>query len=285
MSAAEPKVADILLRIVGRRRERVAEVLGGQVNVAGLGDSLTLPPSLPCDRRLPPGERGESLLTSNLFLGGLAARRGRAIIAEIKMGSPRLGSLAGRVNPIAQAQAYAAGGAAALSVVVEPDFFQGSYRLLAECKAASGLPAVAKDFVVHEIQLQWASHAGADAVLLIAALHEPAELRAYAQQARALGLVPLIETHTAEDVAKLAGADWELVGVNNRDLRTFEVTLENSIDLAPLLPASALRVAESALHSHADLARLRAAGFDAFLIGESLLLSADPAAKLRELLQ
>lgn len=221
----------------------------------------------------------------NAFFSALAARRGRAVIAEIKMGSPRLGSLVGRVDPVAQATAYVAGGAAALSVVVEPDFFQGSYGLLTECKAASGLPAIAKDFVVHEIQLQWASEAGADAVLLIAALHEPAELRAYAQQARALGLVPLIETHTGEDLAKLAGAEWELVGVNNRDLRTFEVTLENSIDLAPRLPASALRVAESAIHTSTDLARLRAAGFDAFLIGESLLLSPDPAAKLRELLQ
>jgi indole-3-glycerol phosphate synthase len=200
------------------------------------------------------------------------------------MGSPRLGSLAGRVDPIAQARAYAQGGAAALSVVVEPDFFEGSYALLAECKAACRLPAIAKDFVVDEIQLKWASEAGADAVLLIAALHTSAELLAYAHGARALGLVPLIETHTAEDLAKLAGADWELVGVNNRDLRTFEVTLENSIALAPSLPTSALHVAESAIHSHSDLVRLRAAGFDAFLIGETLLLAPDPASKLQELL-
>ena len=200
------------------------------------------------------------------------------------MGSPRLGSLAGRFDPLSQARAYAAGGAAALSVVVEPDFFHGSYGLLAECKAACGLPVIAKDFVIDEIQLRWASEAGADGVLLIATLHSAAQLRTYSARARTLGLVPLIETHSADDLDKLSGSTWELVGVNNRDLRTFEVTLENSIALAPRLPASALRVAESAIHTHTDLARLREAGFDAFLIGESLLLSPDPAAKLRELL-
>lgn len=217
------------------------------------------------------------------FLAALAARRGRAVIAEVKMGSPRIGSLVGRVDPEDQARIYRAYGAAALSVVVEPDFFHGSYELLARCREASGLPAVAKDFVVDPVQLRWAREAGASAVLLIAALHDAAELRRLAGLARGLGLVPLVETHDEGDLERLLGVAWELVGVNNRDLRTFEVDLARSEALVPRLPAGALRVAESGIASGADVERLRRAGFDAFLVGESLLLAKDPAAKLREL--
>jgi indole-3-glycerol phosphate synthase len=206
------------------------------------------------------------------------------VIAEVKMGSPRLGPLAGRVDPLRQARAYAAGGASCLSVVVEPDFFFGSYELLAACREASGLPAVAKDFVVDVRQIETARAAGADAVLLVAALYSPGELAALAAAARRLGLAPLVETHDVAEVALLAGAGWELVGVNNRDLRSFEVDLERSMALAPSLPAGALRVAESGIASRGDVERLAAAGFDAFLIGESLLLADDPAAKLAELL-
>ncbi len=207
-----------------------------------------------------------------------------AIIAEVKMGSPRLGSLRGRVDPLVQARIYADNGAAALSVVVEPDFFFGSYELLADCRAASGLPVVAKDFVVDPLQLAWARSAGADAVLLIAALYEPEELARYARLARGLGLVPLVETHAAADLACLAGEPWELVGVNNRDLRTFEVDLERSIALLPSLPAAAVKVAESGIRDALDVALLADSGFDALLIGETLLLAADPSACLRALL-
>jgi indole-3-glycerol phosphate synthase len=170
--------------------------------------------------------------------------------------------------------------------VVEPDFFFGSYDLLSRCKEASGLPAIAKDFVLDERQVEWAREAGADAVLLIAALHDRDTLRELANAARSRGLVPLVETHDAEDLEKLGGADdWELVGINNRDLRTFAVDLENSIALAPLAPPGALRVAESAIRDRGDIERLRAAGFDAFLIGETLLLSDDPGMTLEELLR
>lgn len=261
--AAGTGVPDVLARIVARRRERLAGEGG-----AGAGLAPGAPQS-PED---------------NAFLAALAGRRGRAVIAEVKMGSPGLGSLAGRLDPLAQARAYAGHGAAALSVVVEPDFFGGDYDLLARCRQASGLPAVAKDFVVAPSQLLRAKDAGADAVLLIAALYEREELLRWAGLARALSLVPLVETHDEADVAKLAGAPWELVGVNSRDLRTFEVDLGRSIALAPSLPAGALRVAESGIASRADVERLRAGGFDAFLVGESLLLAPDPAAHLRELL-
>jgi len=206
------------------------------------------------------------------------------VIAEVKLGSPKLGSIADRVDPERQAEIYAASGAAALSVVVEPDFFFGSWELLARSARASGLPAIAKDFVVSERQLDEAAEAGAAAILLIAALHGREELAAWAGAARTRGLVPLVETHDEADLERLAGSAWELVGVNNRDLRTFEVDLERSGRMAERLPAGALRVAESGIAGRGDVERLAAAGFDAFLIGESLLLADDPAAKLAELL-
>lgn len=220
----------------------------------------------------------------NPFSAALCARRGAAVIAEVKMGSPRLGSLVGRFDPERQAEAYARAGAAALSVVVEPDFFFGSHDLLARCRAASGLPAIAKDFVVAPAQLDEARAAGADAVLLIAALYSRDELARWGEEARSRGLVPLVETHDERDLDLLSDARWELVGVNNRDLRTFEVSLERSIALRSRLPAGALAVAESAIHTRADVLRLREAGFDAFLVGEALLVSGDPGAKLAELL-
>ena len=256
---------DILQRIAEQRRDRVFAESGIEDAAASLRKGPLLVPA------------------RNPFLSALAARRGRAVIAEVKLGSPRLGSLTGRVDPLAQARLYGAGGAAALSVVVEPDHFGGSYELLAACRAASGLPAVAKDFVVHPAQLRWAKEAGADAVLLIASLHSAEELRRYAGLARGLGLVPLVETHDGEDLAKLEGAEWELVGVNNRDLRTFRVELENSIELLPRLPAAALKVAESGISGGEDVERLAAAGFDAFLVGEALLLADDPRGLLDEL--
>lgn len=257
-------MSEILSRIVAQRRRRLGAA------EAGPGAAL----------REAPLSVGE-----NPFLAALCGARRRAVIAEVKLGSPRLGSLVGRVDPEATASAYARNGAAALSVVVEPDFFHGSYELLARCKRASGLPAIAKDFVVSPAQLDSALAAGADAVLLIAAMHSAAALRRYAALARAMGLAPLIETHDPEEIAKLDGAAWELVGINNRDLRTFKVDLERSMALAPTLPQSALKVAESGIRSAAEIARLGAAGFDAFLIGESLLLSDDPGAALALLLE
>lgn len=261
-------LADILVEIVEKRAVRLRAARGQE--------TFTEPP-----RRAEP-----QTVANNPFVAALAAKRGRAVIAEVKMGSPSLGSLEGTFDPVEQARQYARGGAAALSVVVEPDFFFGSYDLLRRCVEASGLPAIAKDFVVDPLQLRWARRAGASACLLIAALYSPSELRAYADLARRLGLVPLVETHDAAEVAKLDDPDlpWELVGVNNRDLRRFVVDLDTSKSLRPSLPESALAVAESGIHTPADLRGLADAGFDAFLIGESLLVSGDPETKLGELL-
>jgi indole-3-glycerol phosphate synthase len=264
--SAESALPDILARIVARRAEVVAEARGRE--------TYTEPPR----RELFQDK------TTNRFTRALARKQGKAIIAEIKMGSPSLGSLEGTFDPVEQARAYGDSGAAALSVVVEPDFFHGSYELLSRCAQASNLPAIAKDFIVDPLQLRWARRAGAHAILLIAALYTAPELRAYAKLARRHGLVPLIETHDEADAAKLDGAEWELVGVNNRNLRTFEVDLATSERLHPQLPTDAVKVAESGIRAAADRQRLAAAGFDAFLIGESLLVSGDPRAKLAELL-
>lgn len=260
------RVAKVLRRIVAQRKKRLRQALDETPVVA----------------RPRPGPPRTA--RDNAFLAALTGHRGRAIVAEVKMGSPQLGSLEDRVDPLEQARLYAGRGAAALSVVVEPDFFHGSYDLLAACRKESGLPAIAKDFVVDPLQLWWAKRSGADAILLIAALYDRETLVEYARMARGLGLVPLIETHDREDLELLAGEPWELVGVNNRDLRTFEVDLAHSEAMVPLLPESALKVAESGIASGADVDRLSAAGFDAFLVGESLLLADDPGAKLAELL-
>lgn len=259
--------ADILTSIVATRRQRL-----------GVSPAQQSPPSFT-------GSFSLSASSNNPFVAALGARRGRAVIAEVKMGSPRLGSLAGRFDPGKQAAAYAAAGAAALSVVVEPDYFFGSYELLAACKAACGLPAIAKEFVVDLRQLDWAVAAGADAILLVAALYSAEELAGWAAAARERGLAPLVETHDRADLELLAGGEWEMVGVNNRDLRTFAVDLGHSISMRPALPAGALAVAESGIGSRADVARLQAAGFDAFLVGESLLLCENPGAKLVELFE
>lgn len=259
---------DILLRIAERRRAAIAD------EPTEPYDLVEGPPLTPADNRF------LAALTS----GGNAGHGTPRIIAEVKMGSPRLGSLVDRIDPYAQARIYADQGAAALSVVVEPDHFFGSYELLALCQAECHLPVVAKDFVVDPIQIVWAHESGADAVLLIAALLEAEELAYFARLARGRGLVPLVETHDGEDIAKLRDEPWELVGINNRDLRTFEVDLQGSIGLLPFLPAEAVKVAESGIRDGLDVALLRESGFDAFLVGESLLLAADPGEKLRQLL-
>ncbi|MCH9652016.1 MAG: indole-3-glycerol phosphate synthase TrpC [Deltaproteobacteria bacterium] len=270
-SPPKRKLAGTLARIVAGRRRRIAPEARTPESMAPLEGT---PAEL---------QRSDE---NNSFLSKLNEVKSHrpAIIAEVKMGSPRIGSLMHRLNPLDQARLYGNHGAAALSVVVEPDFFYGSYELLERCRRISGLPVIAKDFVVNPVQLYWAREAGADAVLLIAALYEAEELLDLAQRTRSLGMVPLIETHDQEDLAMLTGQPWELVGVNNRNLRTFEVDLANSETLAPQLPTGALRVAESGISSAAEIERLSRAGFDAFLIGEALLLADNPGAQLSQFL-
>ena len=226
-----------------------------------------------------------------------AARDGRArfeaaltapgrpnVIAECKRRSPSRGILRRDYRPGAIAAAYERNGAAAVSVLTEPTFFDGSLDHLREVRAAVGIPVLRKDFIVAPYQLLEAAAAGADAVLLIAAALDGAELGALHARAAELGLGVLVEVHDADELDRAARAGARVVGVNNRNLRTLAVDVEASQRLAGKLPADAIGVAESGLRTSADLVRLGAAGYSAFLIGEAFMTAPDPGDALRELL-
>lgn len=210
-------------------------------------------------------------------------QRGPAIIAEIKAASPSAGTIVENPNVEEIARSYARGGAAAISVVTEPRFFRGSIDWVRRAAAASGLPVVMKDFVVDPIQLHEAAAAGADAILLIAAILTPDELRDLHRAARNLGLDVLVEVHDEVELQAALNAEASIIGVNSRDLRDFNVDLSTAERLGPKIPEHVIRVAESGIHRRADVTRLRAAGFQAFLVGESLLKQKDRTAAVRKL--
>ena len=206
-----------------------------------------------------------------------------AIIAEVKKASPSKGLLAADFAPARIAAAYESGGAAAISVLTDEFFFQGSLADLESARAAVRVPVLRKDFTIApEHVLQAAAH-GADAILLIAAILTEREIRDFREAAARYQMAALVEVHNRRelDIAVAAGA--EIVGVNNRNLSTFEVTLETSLRLAEFMPAGAVLVSESGIHDASDVARLRAAGYDAFLVGEHLMKAGDPAAALGRL--
>ena len=217
------------------------------------------------------------------FRRALAARA-PAIIAEIKKASPSKGLLAPDFDPVRLARQYEAGGAAALSVLTDEAFFQGSLADLAAARGVCALPVLRKDFTLDESHVLEAAASGADAILLIAAILEAGEIRSLAEMAAAYGMAALVEVHDERDLAKAIEAGAEIVGVNNRDLTTFEVTLETSLRLAPRIPPAVLKVSESGICSARDIARLRQAGYQAFLVGEHLMKSVDPAEAVRALL-
>jgi len=206
-----------------------------------------------------------------------------AIIAEIKKASPSKGILSADFNPALQAQQYFAGGASALSVLTDKDFFQGSLNDLKVARAAAALPALRKDFTLDEIDIIEAAAAGADAILLIAALLSQAEITRFQQLAESYSIDALVEVHDDAELDSALAAGATIVGVNNRDLRTFEVSLATAERLASRMPEHILKVAESGIHSRGDVQRLAACGFKAFLVGEHLMKSGDPAAALRAL--
>ncbi|MDL2716952.1 MAG: hypothetical protein PT977_04290 [Acidobacteriota bacterium] len=206
-------------------------------------------------------------------------------LSEIKHRSPSAGLLLPDANSRIEdvARAYRRGGASALSVVVEQDFFGGDPSWLPRAKAASGLPVLMKDFVVDEVQLDFAAALGADAVLLIvSALDDETLLRLHGA-ARSRGLAVLVEAHDEAEIRRALAAGAEIVGVNARDLGTFSVDLPGMARLGTLLPPSVVRVAESGIRTRADVEVLEAAGYGAFLVGETLLRAADPARAIREL--
>lgn len=212
------------------------------------------------------------------------AASGPAVIAELKKASPSKGLIRPNFDVAALAPGLAGGGAAALSVLTEEHYFQGSLLNLEMASQACGLPCLRKDFVVDEFQVLEARAHRADAILLIAAALTDLELRELAAQAHAIGLDVLCEVHTADELDRVQQLDCDAIGVNNRDLRTFAVRLETSLDLAGRLPAGRVYVSESGIETADDLNRLRAAGFHAFLIGESLMRQPDPGNALQSLL-
>jgi indole-3-glycerol phosphate synthase len=210
---------------------------------------------------------------------------GVAVIAELKKASPSKGLIRADFDATVLAPMMQAGGAAVLSVLTDEKFFQGSLENLSRASASVQIPCLRKDFMVDEFQVLEARANGADAILLIVAALTDAELRTLRESARKLGLDVLCEVHDAEELDRSLALDCECVGVNSRDLRTFEVSLERACELAERLPKSAVRVAESGIHTAADMQRLRAAGYEAFLIGESLMRQEHPGEALRRLLQ
>jgi indole-3-glycerol phosphate synthase len=255
-------IPDILARIVAKKREEIA-------------------------RSAPSLERWERQAEERLggrrdFRAALRART-PAIIAEVKKASPSKGVLSADFDPPRIASAYQRGGAAAISVLTDETFFQGSLADLENARAAITLPVLRKDFTIAHIHIVEAAAHGADAILLIAAILTEREIRDFREAAARFGMAALVEVHSRPelDIAIAAGAD--LVGVNNRDLTTFDVTLETSLRLAEHMPSGAVLVSESGIHNRGDIATLRAAGYSAFLVGEHLMKSGDPASALQKL--
>jgi indole-3-glycerol phosphate synthase len=208
------------------------------------------------------------------------------IIAEFKRRSPSKGVILADADPIKLAQSYQAGGAAAISVLTEEDYFDGSLEDLRRVKSAVDLPVLRKDFVFDPYQVYEAAANGADAILLIVAALDDDSLRTLRELTEdELGLDALVEVHTSTELGRATKSGARLIGVNNRNLSTFKVRLETSFDLAPMAPRDAILVSESGLSNAADVKRLHSAGYSAFLIGETLMRSSGPANTLKSFLE
>ena len=245
--------------------------------------------SLAREKARRPLDRGHPEVTGapavRAFAQALARTRAISVIAEHKRRSPSRGAIREDLEPADVARGYEAGGAAALSVLTDEPFFGGRLSHLAEARAATALPVLRKDFILDPWQIREARAAGADAVLLIVAALEDAELGELLAEARAVGVDALVEVHERAELDRALAAGARLVGVNNRDLRTLAVSLETSLALAGAIPDDVVAVAESGIRSGEDLRRLCDAGFDACLVGEHLMSSPDPGQALRRLLE
>jgi indole-3-glycerol phosphate synthase len=260
---------DVLKRITETKRTRLAESKR-QISLDQLRGR-----AVEVRSRMQPGR----------FVAALAAGARVNIIAEIKRASPSKGLIRGDVNPAELARLYAVGGAAAISVLTEEDHFLGSLDDLRAVREATSLPLLRKDFIFDEYQIYESAAAGADAILLIvAALDDESVVRFLGTAENELGLNALVEVHTSEEMKRAAECGATLIGVNNRDLRTFEVSIETSVELARLAPSGAVRISESGLESAHDLRRLRALGYQGFLIGESLMRADKPDEMLRAII-
>ena len=257
-------IPDILARIVAKKREQLAK------------------------RAVSPGQwekRAEQQHRGRRDLRAALVARTPAIIAEVKKASPSKGLLAANFDPVRIASAYERGGAAALSVLTDEEFFQGNLGDLQAARATVALPVLRKDFTIAPEQVLEAAAHGADAILLIAAILTEREMRDFREAAATFGMSALVEVHNQRELEMAIDSGSEIIGVNNRDLTTFEVSLETSLRLAEHFPKGVVRVSESGIHDASDIAALRAAGYTAFLVGEHLMKSGDPAAALRKLVE
>lgn len=219
------------------------------------------------------------------FRAALERATGVAVIAEVKKASPSADVIRADFDPVAIAQTYAAHGAAAISVLTDEPFFQGSLSYLSDIRAAVEPPLLRKDFILDRYQILEARAAGADAVLLIAEILGDDELLSLRRAAEALGMQCLVELHDPENLQRVIDSGARLIGVNNRDLRTFATRLEHTVEAAPLLPAGCCLVSESGIRTRGDVERLAAAGVRAVLVGETLMRAPDIGAALDELLR
>ncbi|MFO0880332.1 MAG: indole-3-glycerol phosphate synthase TrpC [Gemmataceae bacterium] len=217
------------------------------------------------------------------FQAALAAGPGVQVIAEIKKASPSAGVIQADFDPVRYARAYQAGGAACISVLTDEPYFHGHLRYLEAVRDAVEIPLLRKDFLLERYQLLEARAAGADCVLLIAEILPGPELPRLLREASDLGLQALVELYDADNLPRVLDAGATLVGVNNRDLRTFEVRLDHTLEVAGRLPPGVLLVSESGIRDRADVARLAAGGVKAILVGETLMRAPDIAGKLYEL--
>jgi indole-3-glycerol phosphate synthase len=257
-----PAPPDILARIVARKREELAEA---SASLSALRATAEI-----------------AMRTRRDFAAALKSSR-PAIISEIKKASPSKGILVEDFRPADLARSYQQGGAAALSVLTDRDFFQGSLDHLRAARAACRLPVLRKDFTIAEYHVVEAAAAGADAILLIAAILDEAEMLSFRQLAAEFRMAALVEAHNEAELEKSLRSGAEIVGINNRDLRTFQVSLETSLSLAPKIPAGAIKVSESGIFDAEHIRRLSEAGYDAFLVGERLVRSENAALALKEL--
>ena len=258
---------DILARILAVKREEVVASKG--VRSAA---------SLQADAEMAVAPRNFVAALRTTIAAGQAA-----VIAEIKKASPSKGLLRERFIPAQIAKSYATHGAACLSVLTDVQFFQGSPLCLEQARQACNLPILRKDFIVDAYQIYESRAIGADCILLIAACLDDAQLADLEQQAIALGMAVLIEVHDAAEIERALRLTTPLIGVNNRNLRTFEVSLDNTLNLLSQVPPERLLISESGIHTTQDVARLRASGVDAFLVGEALMRADDPGAALARL--
>ena len=260
-------MADILSRIVAVKSEEVARAKAAK--------------PLAAVRRA-----AEAAGPARDFVGALRARvaaGGPAVIAEIKKASPSRGVLREEFDPAAIAASYARHGAACLSVLTDEPFFQGTLEHLRQARAACALPVLRKDFVLEPYQVYEARAAGADCILLIVAVLETARMRELEAAARELGTAVLVEAHDARELERALELKTPLIGINNRNLRTFETRLETTLDLVPRIPDGRMVVTESGVLTPADVRTLREGGVDCFLVGEAFMRARDPGAELARL--